>query len=116
VTHTHTPGPWQLEEPHEPTPNMAWVWGSTPGKDTCICNVLVTQDPEWGVSPDEALANACLIASAPDLLAACEAIAARLEEAGHLSYGLRTMTYHEDSDVMVQLRAAISKAKGESDA
>jgi len=60
---THTPGPWKWDESYG-----AIVAGEGP-------NMLVTpiwkSSPAWGYS--ENIANARLIAAAPDLLAACKA-------------------------------------------
>lgn len=86
----HTPGPWQ-------TPGDGRIFG--PGEDGE--NIA---DATWWPSDDgrdsESLANANLIAAAPDLLAACEALLAASE--GRTSHA------------MDMVREAVAKATGEA--
>jgi hypothetical protein len=75
----HTPGPWTIQS-HE--------------------NRLYVGPVEIGGEEDEDLANACLIAAAPDLLAALRKAADYMGE-----------MYHP-ADVLEEARAAIAKATG----
>ena len=81
----HTPGPWHAE----PAPHRShWILGAT--------SVALT------IEPNEA--NARLIASAPELLAACMSALRALED--NLSPGPM------DEDAKAGLRAAIARATG----
>jgi hypothetical protein len=89
----HTPGPWQV--------NGREVKGPPDS------GVIVARLPEWGIladCPDQAPANAALIAAAPDLLAALKLCQARL----------RSMSWQDDSSVyaLERARAAIARATG----
>lgn len=94
---THTPGPWFCENGD----NRWTVWDDE--GMACICDVHA------GVEPDPSGAtHARLIAAAPDLLAACEALmeAQRRADAGeHGGFGVYV-------DAIDAARAAIAKAKG----
>ncbi len=61
----HTPGPWTVSDTH---PSDGWMGWNVKGGRAYICAVV-----DGCQSVDENYANACLIAAAPDLLAACEA-------------------------------------------
>lgn len=72
----HIPGPWEV---CNPAPNSQWNTGLTVGaadpKDARrICDVF-----QWGVDPHTGVtaANARLIASAPEMLAALKAVRAK---------------------------------------
>jgi hypothetical protein len=85
---THTPGPWL-------TLNR--------GYKSCVTD----NDMNWNaeiVGPGHAV-NACLIAAAPDLLAALEGM---VEMATH-----HMMEPKERREILRNARAAIAKAKGE---
>jgi hypothetical protein len=75
---THTPGPWVVR--HFPTARggtmAAWILDALPDQDgKVIANAIATAA---GTNEDMD-ANARLIAAAPDLLAACEAILDKLD-------------------------------------
>jgi hypothetical protein len=91
MTTKHTPGPWFAE-----AVDGRWrVWDDA--GIACICDVHA------GVEPDPSGAeHARLIAAAPDLLAACEAVAAT------------TWSRNTATIIGKQVRAAIAKAKGET--
>ena len=95
----HTPGPWRVEQKVV----RAHVFAEHIGMD---CHVATCFGPN-PASPDDieaiALANARLIAAAPDLLAALEDAALALEETG----GRWAVA------AAGRARAAIAKAKGE---
>lgn len=79
-----TPGPW--------TWSGRFVWaGDVP---------VAAADPA-GKTRDAAIANAALLASAPDLLAACEAALRELEE----------WQSDTDREVKAQLKAALARAR-----
>lgn len=114
MTTKHTPGPWRVCDDG--------INVYAPETDTAITNTEHICAPDH----DEAIANATLIAAAPDMLEALEAEehAAQLEE----EYGMfcRTWTKNERAekwrDVEAQRKhasklrsAAISKAKGQAE-
>lgn len=94
MKHTHTPGPWYLEE--QRTPERLEVWGET---KACGDDVLVSIDNS---SPED-LANAHLIAAAPDGLAFAERMM--------LYFGKNPNGYE---DLREMCRSYIAKARGES--
>ena len=117
----HTPGPWSYcVEPMENGAPFGTVMGSN-GESI----VYMTLDP------DHILANARLIASAPELLEACEAMIAwdDAEKAGP-DYGSLTRDTHPEGEAIWRkwwdgqselcarafslARVAIAKAKGEA--
>ena len=86
----HTPGPW--------TTNNGFTILSAKGK-TASSDV-----PNKTITDDEAIANAALIAAAPELLAALETAKRMINDVeGHCFRG---------ADLM-QINAAIAKAKGD---
>ena len=96
----HTPGPWHCGEQDGPG-LMIFIWKK--GQNVCVA----AADSEVGST--EQIANANLIASSPDLLAACEAF---------LSAKPQCECTDEIGCKMASARAkavsAISKAKGTS--
>lgn len=109
---SHTPGPWSLT----PLPDS----GDAPGEcvELYARPIYAPPQPPLLYSSTVAVAvcddDARLIAAAPDLLAACEAlIAARLEDArdGRFRYGLGPGP--EMVTVMEAVHAAVKKARGE---
>lgn len=102
VKSTHTPGPWADE--HDPLgySGERRVWSSN-GRNIAL--IRPVGDPE------ETLANAHLIAAAPDLLEALDAIIG-VQELSHNAAGF-TMVYCSRSN-FARARAAIAKARGEA--
>ena len=93
----HTPGPWTCHELGDE--DGSWErWSIVHNGPLCYGG-----DACQGPAVSEA--NARLIAAAPELLEACEAIALDLENNGEL--------YETDEARIEILRAAIAKAKGE---
>jgi hypothetical protein len=92
----HTPGPWNVKyELNVDGPNRRGI---------ALTNIYSTNGPDELDVIEENKANAQLIAAAPDLLAACEALLAeRPETAGFMAW----MNDRED-----QVRAAVAKARG----
>lgn len=98
----HTPGPWSVEDASAIHARKRDIWIETAAKR------LAGVDTDWGTgSPhtiphNEALANAHLIAAAPDLLETLE-----------YARGIVAMELGEESAHLRPLDAAIAKAKGE---
>ena len=102
----HTPGPWILRACSTNCNSgrrTLYVMNSLPDIDgKCVANVIAgpTSNPAWD-------ANACLIAAAPDMLAACKELLAEVEHA------IRQAGYDPDNrESITQARAAIAKAEG----
>ena len=95
---SHTPGPWELVDER-----------LVMSGDLTIADALDTREGLEGDCPD-AIDNGHLIAAAPDLLAACEAMLAY-----HLWAKSSAATYHnEPPDSAAMCAAAIKKAKREA--
>ena len=122
VKHTHTPGPWEALFPesrrHNEGVDVTYFQVLTQktkaqlraeGRDHYnrhhedVANVsIVSNQFWWDMTDDEAMANARVIAAAPELLEACESLL-RFAERDRLP-----------TDVAVNAaRTAIAKAKGE---
>lgn len=86
----HTPGPWTISEGQS---DIGIVIVRT-------LVAMVTNDEDWPISLEEQQANACLIAAAPDLLAALERIA--------------NTNSTNAAELKVWANAAIAAAKGEA--
>ena len=117
----HTPGPWWIKGPSPGLPTNPCDDGGDyaiyanfddprfNGKPRIIAEVINKVD--WGIeAPAEA--NAALIASAPDLLAACEAINKAEERVvrENLDSVDKLDEYHAAVEMVI---AAIAKARGE---
>ena len=97
----HTPGTWSALTPDQfGRPVQAdWV---VAGGDAYIC-----VGPQWDEEyRDESLANAHLIAAAPELLEALEYLASLAEEA------MREVGEYDIEAELAEARAAIAKATG----
>ena len=92
MTIKHTPGPWR-------------VWTPPPNGEQCIGDSkgLMVAVATTGITFNETLANARLIAAAPDLLEALQAIIESVDR-----NGAAILTELESA-----ARAAIAKAQGE---
>lgn len=88
----HTPGPWSYER--DRSSGDYTMYGKGDGGFTCQIGVVLEDDMGAALP---AIANACLIAAAPDMLAICNRI---------LNHPLIRIT----GDVEVPLRAAVAKA------
>ena len=66
---THTPGPWAFDDQSSPL-----VYSRANGGNPYIAQVFSYSEGETGTLRTTAHADACLIAAAPDLLAACQAV------------------------------------------
>ena len=89
----HTPGPWHPSGTRSDAPSYVMA-GDGEGSAVAICPHLDGEDRYC-----EHVANASLIAAAPDLLAACE-------------WSLSMMAGGRPEEDIAHLRAAIKKARG----
>lgn len=87
----HTPGPWWIEEPDDPTED-----------DRHISDSLGNTATVYG-DPETAMANARLIAAAPELLKAVQDL---------VFHFACTADSQQDEDALDEARAAIAKAEG----
>lgn len=95
----HTPGPWEVAD--ESLGPYAWAVESVRGDDVALGPI------NSGDTHAEEVANAHLIAAAPDLLAALEKAH---ENAAAALRGI--VRPHNTVDLAVEMRAAIAKARG----
>ena len=102
----HTPGPWQLhreKETFQGAPRDAEIRGA--GGRYVVVRL-------GKINHDQQDANARLIAAAPDLLAACEALERWSRDNGGGAY-LEGLKWTKDiQDAVCDARAAIAAAKG----
>lgn len=102
----HTTGPWCVDLAVE-CPNVRIVGPN--GRGLAVSLQRDTHPREGqGITDEEALANAVLIAAAPELLDALLAVV-YLNDSGRWAIGI-----HGDSDVTDLVGAAIAKATGEA--
>ena len=109
----HTPGPWRSDSPYVSAPSGAHR------KIVADCS----QDPSWrdsiAISDDECIANARLIAAAPELLAALEqaltVIGSDEMRAACDMADLHGMPYRGPTVDRAAMRALIAKVRGEAD-
>lgn len=99
----HTPGPWKIFDEGD----------HFPGIDADEMTIILwgNEDENVGVqghSKDERLANARLIAAAPELL---ECLVWAMRE-GRLSYSARTSSNRAHCDAIDRAKAVIAKATG----
>jgi hypothetical protein len=100
-THTHTPGPWSVSN------GLSTVWANDGERQIADCDKGPLR------SAGEDLANARLIAAAPELLAALREIESKLTAL--LCDRVLDSTlpeFYEVRDARNSARAAISKAEG----
>ncbi len=133
ITGSHTPGPWNVEEPVDSAGQMIYVqisagkdrigttgvYGKRKGKTTgnVYKDDTGTSRHRPHITAEEAMANASLIAASPDLLQACRDLLTAWETeqqaipsalAGHP----RAQELHADGvRIRAQARAAIAAAK-----
>lgn len=109
----HTPGPWRVGTPG---PNGCYTIGTERG----LMTAMIAHSINMAGQKVEAEANACLIAAAPELLAALDAIlnGSPLDEFnrdddGLLDRGTRRLPTARDVERWTAIaRAAIAKATG----
>ena len=95
----HSPGPWTAK--YLPQHRMRVIQD----ENISICDIAL-----WNVDYDEQMANARLIAAAPELLASCRSLIEALELIGRD----HAVWWPHDGDLVVRARAAIAKAEGRS--
>lgn len=104
----HTPGPWKAF-------NASWceTFITAPNFDHGICCLDINHATEESQDADESqmAANANLIASAPELLSALEAVA------GEVTDGVRPTSAdsHLPADIVRLVHSAIAKATGKAE-
>lgn len=115
----HTPGPWHIDYQQDDAPYIVAEQGKAWDNPT-ICHLYQDVTPEdsvtigrWLEALPNATANARLIASAPELLSALNAIVARIQgDWDHpdlVRYGPLQLASHDCLEIA---RAAIAKAEG----
>lgn len=99
----HTPGPWTLEIHHAPNPKVPDSPGDVfgPNGEHIVC--FGHDYDDYGAF--ESMADARLIAAAPDLLAALDFLLLQVDTVERTSVVRESAIYRE-------ARAAIAKAKG----
>lgn len=102
----HTPGPWHIVSAADPIEKtIMFSFGGFVGDgDNAPIATTCTSSYSDELRPAVALANARLIAAAPDLLDALDELLS--------SIGLNAVGWPETEDAMRNARAAIAKAKG----
>jgi hypothetical protein len=105
----HTPGPWYENGPGniygadlDPTEFRA-NGEAIPPNSRCVAHMVQGHH----ITPSELAANALLIASSPDLLAACRGMLSILEDT------MPRLSKFHGNETIEAARAAISKAVGE---
>jgi len=101
MEHKHTQGPWEAGNAYAEDKNLYCAMVFAPAK-TGKMHIPRTAEA-LGLCEEEAAANAALIAAAPDLLAALEAMLDRYAS---------TLSGQRDPNEPSQAREAIAKAKG----
>ena len=109
----HTPGPWEIETCNENGPFLYSFYIQTDSKhwDGNDIKRLICRSPtgtgQFGEMGRENLANAHLIAAAPELLDALNAAY------NALAWPDNEMTEEEEEELLETIREALRKAKGE---
>ncbi len=99
----HTPGPWTLSTVIKPEPDISGVVNIRSGDD-----IVLGACVRYGTSDE---ANARLMASAPDLLAALQAGVNKVEQLFLMRSGSPdTREFQSTETTLSVMRAAISKA------
>jgi hypothetical protein len=101
----HTPGPWIAVR--EAALDYRHHQIDTEDGQSCVA-VVAGGGPVRAIDVAEEIANAHLIAAAPDLLAACEAVAKSLDHPDGTGWYEATLS-HAD---VAAIRGAIAKARG----
>jgi hypothetical protein len=110
-TRHHTPGPWHVDcRSSNERPGI-----SNPDGTFSIVVIAFKDEPEddsgvWGKTRQQELANAQLMASAPRLLDALEALVAEYEDRMAQFGSDYLWQKHEDQEVLTEAKAAIAEA------
>ena len=112
---THTPGPWEFWNELCIGTEDEWAGGTLNVQNVTDKDLIAIVSLGW-VEPRAGgthLANAHLIAAAPDLLAACEKVVAAYDMAAGAKCDEISWADFYNSGGVNPIRAAIAKAKGE---
>lgn len=99
----HTPGPW-----HDQCASMCDCSLVVTGCGITICKLRDGSERSYDDEDATAMANASLIAAAPDLLEACRQMLMQME----IRFGTTTQADEFEIAAMDDARAAIGKAEG----
>jgi len=107
----HTPAPWTFLEAddHDQPHNYCQPLTICGGNTDDLANIYSADDADVSIPREEAVANARLIAAAPDLLAAAKITAEYLYVIGD---EVKTLTLR--NAILADVQAAIAKAEGRS--
>lgn len=106
----HTPGPWFVDDRDSNRQNGIVVCtGEVPARGMVTIAAIRNVGAPWPAAVDVDLANAALIAAAPDLLAACKLAAEAF--VNHLDYDCDESS--AEREAYRALQAAIAKAEGQ---
>lgn len=104
----HTPGPWIITKPRKCDADQvedSLIVSKIDGKPQHIAEVFQYRNEQNHNADGTAVANARLIATAPELLKACRKIDAYLQ-------GIQTGKKFEEADLVAMVQSAIAKAEG----
>ena len=112
---SHTPGPWQVTIWKDAPPDNGHIVVETTMVREGAVVAFVRETPR--MLPEEVLPNASLIAAAPELLAACEALSAAYPKVKDIPDCPCGSNYHPNwamvsAKHIVAIRRALAKAKG----
>lgn len=110
---THTPGPWYPERPY----GEDGVYVACAATSALVCKLNKVDGRFYQDAQESIYANARLIASAPELLAALESLVSELAERTHKDGRMMSASFVRGEVCSVKAlesaRAAIAKAKGQ---
>jgi hypothetical protein len=102
---SHTPGPWQALPPDKHC--TRWIIGQVPpAKNTANFYIAHVYTEAVKYKDVDAEANACLIAAAPDLLAACKSFVQQYDIAFRRQYAPQW-----EQNALAEIDRAIAKAE-----
>lgn len=108
---THTPGPWKVRK-YRKTTHLRVGTDTSAGDSFVICELKLLDTNGLGYDSED-LANADLIAAAPELLAALTAIVNAVDDEYQPAFSQRHYFTADDQFLLIRARAAIAKAKGD---
>ena len=108
MTYNHTPGPWLVWD-SKGTARIDHTTGVYRQPDSSDEQIIALCDEDLSLSSDEQLANARLIAAAPELLEALQQLDRLLDYTKSGAF-----SDYDRAKCVVVARAAIAKARGES--
>lgn len=105
---THTKGPWQVYHQCEV---FTVAYKVTDKGHYDVCDMVNPSEHLTNIAADEAMANAHLIAAAPELLEACKGIESTFVFLDSLTAGWEPQ-HTNTMKALAAVRAAITKAEG----